>query len=83
MSQCDYSLFKYQIRPVWEEEQNVRGGRIVYQLAKQEQQLLNELWTKLMLAMIGNFFGSVDDEICGAVCSSRQKGSKVAVSSDN
>jgi hypothetical protein len=46
-------------------------------LAKQDQQLLNDLWLKLMLAMIGHYFGDVDDQICGAVCSSRQKGSKV------
>ncbi|KAI6191256.1 EIF-4F 25 kDa subunit [Aphelenchoides bicaudatus] len=79
MSQCDYSLFKHDIRPVWEEPENKQGGRLVFQLAKQDQQLLNELWLKLMLAMIGSYFGEVDDQICGAVCSSRQKGSKISL----
>lgn len=41
--------------------------------------LLNELWLKLMLAMIGNYFGDLTDLICGAVCSSRNKGSKVII----
>jgi hypothetical protein len=34
MQQCDYSLFKYQIQPVWEEKENKNGGRIVFQVRK-------------------------------------------------
>lgn len=32
MQQCDYSLFKYKIQPVWEEPENKEGGRIVFQV---------------------------------------------------
>jgi hypothetical protein len=35
------------------------------------------MWMKLMLGMIGGYFGDLIESICGAVCSSRQKGSKV------
>lgn len=36
------------------------------------------MWMKLMLGMIGGYFGDLIESICGAVCSSRQKGSKVS-----
>ncbi|KAI6243762.1 Eukaryotic translation initiation factor 4E-1A-like, protein [Aphelenchoides fujianensis] len=32
LPQCDYSLFKEAIPPVWEEPDNKSGGRIVYQV---------------------------------------------------
>lgn len=32
MQQCDYSLFKYKIQPVWEEKENVQGGRLIFQV---------------------------------------------------
>ncbi|KAI6205836.1 hypothetical protein M3Y94_00837500 [Aphelenchoides besseyi] len=79
LPQCDYSLFKESIPPVWEERDNKSGGRIVYQLAKTDHELFNELWLKLMLGMIGDFFGDATDAICGAVCSSRPKGSKISI----
>jgi len=83
MPQCDYSLFKYEIEPVWEVPENVNGGRLVFQLQKPEPHIFDELWLKLMLGMIGDYFGEETKSLCGAVCSSRQKGSKISLWTTN
>jgi len=45
-----------------------------------QHELLDQLWLELLIALIGDQFGSDTDEICGAVCNIRQKGSKVRYS---
>lgn len=42
-----------------------------------QHELLDQLWLELLIALIGDQFGNDTDEICGAVCNIRQKGSKV------
>lgn len=41
MQQCDYSLFKYKIQPVWEEKENVQGGRLIFQVDQKWNLFLN------------------------------------------
>jgi len=79
MLMCDYSLFRGDIQPVWEVPENKDGGRLVCVLAKHELEVLNEIWLKLMLGLIGNYFEELTPYICGAVCSIRQKGSKISL----
>lgn len=45
----DYSLFKKNIRPMWEDEANKRGGRWVINLSKQQRRNeLDALWLDIV-----------------------------------
>jgi len=63
----DYHLFKYPIKPLWEDEANRQGGKWIVRLRKG---LASKYWEDLILALIGEQFDSADD-ICGAVLSIR------------
>ncbi|CAD5234948.1 unnamed protein product [Bursaphelenchus xylophilus] len=79
MFHCDYSLFRDDIQPVWEVDENREGGRLVLLIQKSEMEYLNELWEKLLVALIGNRFREHTSSVCGAVCNIRQKGSKITL----
>lgn len=64
----DYHLFKKGIRPIWEDEENRRGGKWIVRLKKG---VADRYWENLMLALIGDQFGEAGEEICGAVLSVR------------
>jgi len=76
----DYYLFKEGIKPMWEDEQNVKGGRwlCVVEKAKRAQQL-DHYWLELLMAIIGEQFEEHGEQICGAVVNVRQKGDKVSL----
>lgn len=63
----DYHLFKQGVRPVWEDDNNVNGGKWIVRLKKG---LASRYWENLVLAIIGDQF-DVGSEICGAVLSIR------------
>lgn len=63
----DYHLFKDGIKPMWEDEVNKDGGKWIVRLRKG---VVVRFWENLVFALIGEQF-DVDDEICGAVVSSR------------
>lgn len=76
----DYYLFKEHIRPMWEDEHNVKGGRWLVVVDKQKrQQLLDHYWLELLMAIIGEQFEDYGEFICGAVVNVRQKGDKVSL----
>lgn len=64
----DYHLFKKGVRPIWEDEENRKGGKWVVRLKKG---VADRYWENLMLALIGDQFGDAGEEICGAVVSVR------------
>ncbi|CAD5116657.1 DgyrCDS5525 [Dimorphilus gyrociliatus] len=64
---CDYHLFKDGIKPMWEDEANVKGGKWMIRLKKG---LISRCWENLILAVLGEQF-IVGNEICGAVASMR------------
>lgn len=64
----DYHMFKKDIRPVWEDDINKRGGKWVVRLKKG---VADRFWEDLLLALIGDQFGDAGDEVCGAVLSMR------------
>lgn len=75
----DYSFFKNDIRPMWEDPQNVRGGRItVVNTSKSRTAAINEIWLDVLLFLIGENF-DYTDEVCGVVLNVRNYGFKVAV----
>ncbi|KAK5119890.1 hypothetical protein LTR85_007216 [Meristemomyces frigidus] len=64
----DYHFFKDGIRPVWEDEENKRGGKWTMRLKKG---VADRYWEDLLLAMIGDQFAEASEEVCGAVVSVR------------
>lgn len=73
----DYSLFKNNIRPMWEDEQNKNGGRWVISLQKFYRHTeLDKLWLEVILCLIGEAFDYSED-ICGAVVNVRQNRHKI------
>uniref|UniRef100_A0A914RFP4 eIF-4F 25 kDa subunit n=1 Tax=Parascaris equorum TaxID=6256 RepID=A0A914RFP4_PAREQ len=59
----DYYLFKEGVKPMWEDENNVKGGRWLI---------------VLLMAIIGEQFEDYGDHVCGAAVNIRQRGDKVA-----
>ncbi|EGT54057.1 hypothetical protein CAEBREN_19453 [Caenorhabditis brenneri] len=76
----DYYLFKEGIKPMWEDINNVQGGRWLVVVDKQRrQQLLDHYWLELLMAIVGEQFDEFGDYVCGAVVNVRQKGDKVSL----
>ncbi|KAL9032025.1 MAG: hypothetical protein Q9180_006750, partial [Flavoplaca navasiana] len=64
----DYHLFKKGIRPVWEDDENKRGGKWIVRLKKG---VSDRYWEDLLLAIVGDQFAEAGEEVCGAVLSVR------------
>ena len=64
----DYHLFKQGIRPIWEDEENKKGGKWIVRLKKG---VVDRYWEDLLLCIIGDQFGEASEEVCGAVLSVR------------
>jgi len=64
---CDYHVFREGIKPMWEDETNVNGGKWIVRLKKG---VAARYWEDLLLALLGGQF-RVGDEICGVVLSVR------------
>lgn len=78
----DYCLFKEGFKPMWEDDNNKEGGRWVMYIEKQSQkrhQVLDQYWLELIMAVVGEQFEGLGDQICGVICSVRRKGDKVAL----
>lgn len=67
-SVSDYHIFKKNIRPVWEDEENKRGGKWILRLKKG---VSDRYWEDLLLAIVGDQFAEAGEEVCGAVLSVR------------
>lgn len=74
----DISLFKQGISPAWEDPSCSNGGRWVVKLDKVRGDGVDETWLNLILALIGEqtFEDGDNDIVCGAVLSSRAKGTR-------
>jgi len=76
----DYYLFKEGIKPMWEDENNIKGGRWLVAVDKlKRNELLDHYWLELLMAIIGEQFEEHGEHICGAVVNVRQKGDKVSL----
>lgn len=64
----DYHIFKKGIRPVWEDEENKKGGKWIVRLKKG---VSDRYWEELVLAIVGDQFAEASEEVCGAVLSVR------------
>lgn len=64
----DYHLFKKDIRPIWEDEVNRKGGKWVVRMKKG---VADRYWEDLLLSLVGDQFGDANEDVCGAVLSMR------------
>jgi len=64
----DYHFFKEGIRPVWEDDENKRGGKWIMRLKKG---VADRYWEELLMALVGDQFFEAADEVCGFVLSVR------------
>ncbi|KAF2113662.1 translation initiation factor eIF 4e-like domain-containing protein [Lophiotrema nucula] len=67
-SVSDYHFFKDGIRPVWEDDENKKGGKWIMRLKKG---VADRYWEDLLLALIGDQFAEAAEEVCGFVLSVR------------
>ena len=64
----DYHIFKGGIRPVWEDDENKKGGKWIVRLKKG---VADRYWEDLIYAIVGDQFAEASEEVCGAVLSVR------------
>lgn len=64
----DYHLFKKGIRPVWEDDENKKGGKWIVRLKKG---VADRYWEDLLFAIVGDQFAEASEDVCGAVLSVR------------
>ena len=76
---CDYSMFKYGVKPMWEDDSNKEGGRWLINFQKNHRAALDECWLEVLLCLIGEQFGDDGDTVNGAVVAVRNKGDKIGL----
>lgn len=64
----DYHLFRKGVRPIWEDEENRKGGKWIVRLKKG---VADRYWEDLLFAIVGDQFHDASEEVCGAVLSVR------------
>ncbi|XP_002099756.2 eukaryotic translation initiation factor NCBP [Drosophila yakuba] len=74
----DYCMFKKGVRPMWEDEANVHGGRWVINLNKNTKLDLDNFWMDSMLCLIGEACEHADT-LCGVVVNIRGKTNKISI----
>ncbi|KTW32384.1 uncharacterized protein T551_00474 [Pneumocystis jirovecii RU7] len=79
----DFHLFKEGIKPIFEDSANQNGGKWTIRLRKG---VAVRYWEQLVMAIVGDQFWNIGDELCGAVLSIRNSEDLISVwnkSSDN
>eukprot|EP01118_Nematostelium_gracile_P006219 TRINITY_DN2005_c0_g1_i1.p1 TRINITY_DN2005_c0_g1~~TRINITY_DN2005_c0_g1_i1.p1 ORF type:complete len:329 (-),score=100.17 TRINITY_DN2005_c0_g1_i1:63-980(-) len=77
---ANYHMFKDDIKPIWEDPKNSKGGKWVISLQKEQasDEETIRLWMSLMLALVNGDWG-VESEINGIVLQSRPWGSNFTI----
>mmetsp|Transcript_6438 Transcript_6438/g.10356 ORF Transcript_6438/g.10356 Transcript_6438/m.10356 type:complete len:263 (-) Transcript_6438:95-883(-) len=75
----DFSVFKKDVVPAWEDDTCRRGGRWLAKIDKMRPKDFDDLWHTLLLTCVGEGLGEPGNSICGAVVSARVKNSKMAL----
>jgi translation initiation factor 4E len=77
-NKADYSFFKDEIRPEWEDQHNSKGGKWQYQF-KARKIPLDDVWLRVLLGLIGGTLDSDDEQINGACLNVRRGGIRVTI----
>lgn len=75
-----YHMFRDDIRPEWEDNENTNGGEWVIISPIRHS---SKMWEVLLLSCIGETLTDCDYEICGVVLRVRKKISKISVWTKN
>jgi len=75
---ANYHLFKKDVKPMWEDTANVKGGKWILTVKGGDKSLLDQYWENLVLALVGETL-DVNDDITGAVVSRRKAGDRAAI----
>ena len=73
-----YHLFKDGIKPMWEDPRNANGGKWTITFRQRNPALVDRSWLWLVLGLIGEEMDG-EDETCGAVCSVKPRGDRIAL----
>jgi translation initiation factor 4E len=77
---CDYMFFKKDVPPMWEDAQNLDGGRWVLNLDKKyHNNSLDIYWLNTLLALIGDQFLDESPYVNGVWVNVRGKADKIAL----
>jgi len=80
---CDYMFFKKDIPPMWEDPQNLDGGRWVLNLDKKFHQSLDVYWLNTLLALIGDQFLDESPYVNGLWVNVRPRADKISLWTSN
>lgn len=75
----NYHLFKYGVKPEWEDKANENGGKWMISYHPKSKLNIDDFWLNTLLVCIGEGFGDYEDEICGVVISLRKSGDRIAL----
>jgi len=77
----NYHIFREGIEPMWEDPENMNGGKFVLTVPKKEsrQGKADELFLKTLLAVIGETIDATGDIVCGTVVSTRKSQDRIAL----
>lgn len=77
----NYSVFRYGVKPTWEDPANCDGGKFVLTMRKKgsTSEKCDEYWLFTVLAIIGETMDTTGDQINGAVVSIRKNQDRVAL----
>lgn len=73
-----YHVFKDGIKPMWEDPRNAKGGKWTITFRLRNPALVDRSWLWLVLGLIGEEMDG-EDEACGAVCSVKPRGDRIAL----
>mmetsp|Transcript_38178 Transcript_38178/g.48666 ORF Transcript_38178/g.48666 Transcript_38178/m.48666 type:complete len:206 (+) Transcript_38178:95-712(+) len=76
--QSTYHLFKKGVTPMWEDENNVNGGKWLITLTRHQRDKIDETWLYTVLAVIGETLDETGD-VMGCVVSLRKSHDRIAL----
>eukprot|EP00594_Rhizosolenia_setigera_P015549 CAMPEP_0178959732 /NCGR_PEP_ID=MMETSP0789-20121207/12484_1 /TAXON_ID=3005 /ORGANISM="Rhizosolenia setigera, Strain CCMP 1694" /LENGTH=203 /DNA_ID=CAMNT_0020642827 /DNA_START=163 /DNA_END=774 /DNA_ORIENTATION=- len=78
----NYHIFREGVEPMWEDPENLNGGKFVLTIPKKESKAkgrCDEWWLYTVLAVIGESMDLGGDQVCGAVVSIRKSQDRIAL----
>lgn len=77
----NYHIFKEGVEPMWEDVENINGGKFVLTVPKKETRAgkLEDWWLCTLLAIVGETMDVSGNVICGAVLSTRKAQDRIAL----
>uniref|UniRef100_A0A6U3SLU4 Eukaryotic translation initiation factor 4E n=1 Tax=Ditylum brightwellii TaxID=49249 RepID=A0A6U3SLU4_9STRA len=77
----NYHIFREGVEPMWEDPENMEGGKFVLTIPKKDSKAGrgDEWWLFTVLAVIGETLDVGGDEVCGAVVSIRKSQDRIAL----